>query len=287
MIQMWLTQSALPANTSLRAFRGAGLFFAFGAFVLSGSLLILYSNRLGWFEKRLTIYVVSSSSQGLLPGAPVQMSGLRIGSIRSVDMLSDGRVRLALKIREKYHSFVSPRSKATLTPAGLLGSGSIVISAAPLGSSSTVQSFQILAQSSPTVESFLASAETTRGDLQQLLRTTNKIAEVQLPTALGQLSKSLASAQQTSDIVNQQLPRLSDSLNKTMAIYSKTGESADEVSREALATLQSVRPDLEKTLKEFSLLIQRSNQLLHQFSFLMEPAVHPSSQGQSDTDAVD
>lgn len=284
---MWLTQSPLSSNTSLRAFRSPGLVFALGALALSGSLLILYSNRLGWFEKRLTIYVVSTSSQGLLPGAPVQMSGLRIGAIRSVDILPDGRVRLALNIRQKYQPFVSPRSKATLTPASLLGSGSIAVSPAPIGSKPTMQSFQISAHKSSTLESFLEGAETTRGDLQQLLRTTNKIAEYQLPTALGQLSKTLASAQQTSDIVNQQLPRLSDSLNKAMAIYSKTGESADEVSREALATLQSIRPDLEKTLQEFSLLMQRSNQLLNQFSFLMEPADPPSSQGQSETETDD
>lgn len=262
-------------DTPLRAFRGASLFFALGAVSLSLSLLFMYSSRLGWFEKRLTIYVVSTSSLGLLAGAPVQMSGLRIGSIRSVELLPDGRVRLALKIREKYHPFVSTRSKAILTPASLLGSGSIEVSPAPITSKAKVQSFQIAAQSSPTVESFLAGAEDTREDLQKLLRTTNKLAEYQLPSAIGQLSKSLASVKQTSDIVSLQLPRMSDSLNQTMAVYRKTGESADELSREGLATLQSVRPDLEKTIKEFLELMQRSNQILRQFSLLIEPTTLP------------
>ena len=266
---------AIGIDTPLRAFRGPGFVFALGAITLSCSLLFLYSSRLGWFEKKLTIYVVSSSSLGLLPGVPVQMSGLRIGSVRSVDLLPDGRVRLALKIREKYHPFVSSRSDAILTPASLLGSGSIEISPAPITPQEKSESFQIAAQSAPTVESFLAGAENTRGDLQHLLRTTNKIANDQLPSALNQLSRSLASARQTSDIVNRQLPRMADSVDKTLDVYRKTGKSADEASREALITLQSVRPDLEKSLKEFSRLMQRSNQILSQFTLLIEPSAIP------------
>jgi hypothetical protein len=133
-------------------------------------------------------------------------------------------------------------------------------------------SFVVKATAAPTVESFLEGAEATRSDLQQLLQSTNKIANQQLPPALVQLAKSLEAAEQTAGIVNGELPRMSSALTATLNVYAKTGHSADQASREVVETLSSVRPDLLQSLREFSLLMRRSNALLEQFSVLLSPA---------------
>lgn len=259
------------ARVSFRAFRGAAVLFSLGAFALGLSLFALYSQRLGWFEKNLMVFVVTPSSQGLVPGTPVRMSGLRVGALQSIDLLPDGKVKMGLRIREKYRPWITPKSHALLSRAGLLGSGSIDLTPAPMKWRNLPTSFAVRAQAAPTVESFLDGAETTRGDLQELLKSTNTIANQQLPPALVQLSKSLAAAQTTAEIVNSQLPEMSAALTNTLQVYSKTGESADQISREALATLQALRPDLLQSLREFSVLMRRSNALLEQFSVLLAP----------------
>lgn len=265
------------ARVSFRAFRGRGVLFSLGALSLGLSLIALYSQRLGWFEKSLMVSLITPSSQGLVPGTPVRMSGLRVGALQSIDLLADGRVKIILRIREKYRPWITPKSEATLSPSGLLGTGSIDLTPAPMKWQSLPASFVVSAQAAPTVESFLGGAEATRGDLQQLLRSTNKIANQQLPPALVQLSKSLEAAQATAETVNSQLPGMSAALMSTLQVYAKTGESADQISREALTTLQALRPDLLQSLREFSVLMRRSNALMEQFSVLLTPIASDES----------
>lgn len=264
-------------RVSFRAFRGRGVLFSLGALSLGLSLIALYSQRLGWFEKSLMVSLITPSSQGLVPGTPVRMSGLRVGALQSIDLLADGRVKIILRIREKYRPWITPKSEATLSPSGLLGTGSIDLTPAPMKWQSLPASFVVSAQAAPTVESFLGGAEATRGDLQQLLRSTNKIANQQLPPALVQLSKSLEAAQATAETVNSQLPGMSAALMSTLQVYAKTGESADQISREALTTLQALRPDLLQSLREFSVLMRRSNALMEQFSVLLTPIASDES----------
>jgi len=258
--------------TPLRAFRGRAVLFSLGALSLGFYLVALYGQRLGWFEKSLTVLVITRSSQGLVPGTPVKMSGIRVGALKSIDLLPDGQVKLGLRIREKYRPWITPKSEALLSPSSLLGSGSIDLSPAPLNSKGFSSSFVVRAKAAPTVESFLEGAESTRSDLQQLLRSTDKIANQQLPPALVQLAKSLEAAEQTAETVNSQLPGMSSALTTTLQVYAKTGESADQASREVLATLQAMRPDLLQSLREFSSLMRRSNALLSQFSTLLGPS---------------
>lgn len=271
---------AFRAKISFPAFRGTALLFSLGALSLSLSLIVLYSQRLGWFEKSLMVSVITPSSQGLVPGTPVRMSGLRVGALHSVDLLPDGKVKIGLRIRERFRPWITPKSVALLSPSSLLGSGSIDLTPAPMNWASLPTSFTVSSQASPTIESFLDGAESTRSDLQQLLRSTNKIANQQLPPAIIQLSRSLQAAQQTADTVNSQLPGMSSALTSMLQVYAKTGESADQASREVLATLQAMRPDLLQSMREFSLLMQRSNALLEQFSVLLTPSSSgPSTEG--------
>lgn len=270
------------SRTALTAFRGSAFIFAIGALSLGVSLGALYSHRLGWFEKSLTVAVITSSSQGLVPGTPVRMSGLRVGALRSIDLLPDGRVKISLRIRQKYRPWITPESRAVLSPAGLLGSGSIDLTPAPMSRKNIPTSFVVKAEAAPTVESFLEGAEATRSDLQELLQSTNKIANQQLPPALVQLAKSLEAAEQTAGIVNGELPKMSSALTATLNVYAKTGNSADQASREVVETLSSIRPDLLQSLREFSLLMRRSNALLEQFSFLLSPPPsQPSAENNS------
>src|SRR5262249_7091511 len=95
-----------------------GLFVVL-AFVVFGSLIVLF-NTLPELFHRTTAYTIRfTDAPGLAPGAPVRRSGVRIGEVRHIALDEDrGIVRVVIAVRAPYR--VRKNEVATLM-TGLLG----------------------------------------------------------------------------------------------------------------------------------------------------------------------
>lgn len=81
--------------------RIAGL-FVLGALV--GTLMIFASVAVkkGWFTSKRTFYSYFESAEGLYSGTPVQVSGLRVGSLEEIELIGMNKVKVRLEIIERF-----------------------------------------------------------------------------------------------------------------------------------------------------------------------------------------
>jgi phospholipid/cholesterol/gamma-HCH transport system substrate-binding protein len=81
--------------------RVAGL-FVLGAIVLSFAITIGMGIKKGWFDPKVTLVIEIDSADGLNPGTGVRFSGLRIGSVNTVELKAGGQVEVRFKVLKRY-----------------------------------------------------------------------------------------------------------------------------------------------------------------------------------------
>lgn len=278
-----------PPNTRspFRSFRTRSALFLLAGLGLLVGVVTLWGHQLGWFQRSLRVALISTSSLGLVPGTPVRVSGMHVGVIDAVELLADGKVRLDLKVDDRYRAWVTPRSRAFLARPSLLASGGVDITPAPMDARRVPDHFFIPAQSTADLEGFLAGAATTQADLQTLIRSTNRIAAKELPQTIQELAAVLAVAnkvgatvnlalpptvshlqgtlrqgQQTTQLFQRELPPTLAQVRNTLGVISQTGDSAD------LAARQS-----QQSLQELTVLLRRINGFVARIESMFDAAV--------------
>jgi phospholipid/cholesterol/gamma-HCH transport system substrate-binding protein len=88
--------------------------------------LMTSASGLGLFSHKLTIPVYFENSAGLKEGAAVNLEGVTIGTVKSVQVVNTPSrkltpVKVVLKLDDKYASSLKEDSKAALTTVGVLG----------------------------------------------------------------------------------------------------------------------------------------------------------------------
>ncbi|MBX9769201.1 MAG: MlaD family protein [Bdellovibrionales bacterium] len=81
--------------------RVAGLFVlvAIGGFFVAGMTIGI---RRGWFEAKAVYRAKFTSGDGLFPGMPVQISGLRAGAVDDVELYADNQVVIEFHVLERF-----------------------------------------------------------------------------------------------------------------------------------------------------------------------------------------
>jgi phospholipid/cholesterol/gamma-HCH transport system substrate-binding protein len=126
----------------------AGAFLLLAVVALLGSLVLLSRAR-GSFEATVSYHVVLTNGYGITPGGRVEMLGIDIGTIETLEITDDNQVTARLAIRERFVERVREdsvaRVKASLNLQGVLGGvglslrpGSAAARALPAGSTLTV-----------------------------------------------------------------------------------------------------------------------------------------------------
>jgi phospholipid/cholesterol/gamma-HCH transport system substrate-binding protein len=100
--------------------RVAGLFVlgAAGLFLVS---LIGIAVKQGWFESKTSYYVIFKSAEGLHPGATVQISGLKAGSVDDVELTEDNKISVKFTVLSKFSDKIKVDSQAQLIRPFLIG----------------------------------------------------------------------------------------------------------------------------------------------------------------------
>ena len=124
-----------------------------GAFVVVGTLLFLVAlfyigreNTL--FNRTFTISAVFKNIEGLKEGDKVWLSGVKIGTVKNVQIVSEGQVIVALSLRDKQNEFIKKNATAFIGSDGLVGNKIVVIR--PGNAAATVQDNDTINTFSPT-----------------------------------------------------------------------------------------------------------------------------------------
>lgn len=103
-----------------------------GAFVLAGLTLFLISvffigSENNIFSRTFTVSAVFKNVEGLKPGDNVWLSGVKIGTVSEVKIISDGRVVVDLALKNDQNQFIRSDAVASIGSDGLVGSKIVVI----------------------------------------------------------------------------------------------------------------------------------------------------------------
>jgi phospholipid/cholesterol/gamma-HCH transport system substrate-binding protein len=103
-----------------------------GAFALIGVLLFLialfYLGREGnLFNKTFTVSTIFKNVEGLKEGDNVWLSGVKIGTVKKVRIVSEGQVIVNLSLKDKQNEFIKKNATAFVGSDGLVGNKIVVI----------------------------------------------------------------------------------------------------------------------------------------------------------------
>lgn len=103
-----------------------GLFAVFGMLLLVGIFFVLLSKEYA-FEGRFDLVAIFDDVSGLKPGAAVQLAGIDVGSVASVQFNEQNKAEVVLEIRDQFKKRIYKDARASLSTMGLLGDKIIII----------------------------------------------------------------------------------------------------------------------------------------------------------------
>lgn len=103
-----------------------------GAFVLAGLTLFLISvffigSENNVFSKTFTVAAIFKNVEGLKSGDNVWLSGVKIGTVTDVKIISQGKVVVDLSLKDKQNQFIRTDAIASIGSDGLVGNKIVVI----------------------------------------------------------------------------------------------------------------------------------------------------------------
>ena len=97
-----------------------------GVFVVLGTLLLIAAlyfigNRQNLFGKNITLNAMFSNVNGLQPGNNVRYSGIDVGTVNKIIMVSDTIIRVEMLVKENMGNYIKQNAVATIGSDGLVG----------------------------------------------------------------------------------------------------------------------------------------------------------------------
>lgn len=103
-----------------------GFFIAIGIAILIIGVFTLGGQKKS-FSSSLPITGIFNDVSGLKKGDNVWFSGVRIGTVRSIDFYGKSQVKVTMNIDKKAHEFIRKDTKAKISAEGLIGNKLVVL----------------------------------------------------------------------------------------------------------------------------------------------------------------
>jgi ABC-type transporter Mla subunit MlaD len=265
------------------------------------TLLAIVMTR-GWTERRVTIYMLSSSVQDLKQDTPVYLRGLAIGEVASISpQVDSGQMRaprflLALRLRERFANGVpiqiSRGTTGKITTGSLIGAASISLeipdppSGVALMPGDTIPG-EVVQGWSEGLKEVVDSLKTQVSDIlretRTLLRTVDRTAataEAQVAATGPELRATLSSARQvlsrldpmieqartTVASTDERMAVLQDSLTLLLADTRQLLHHADTLTTTVNALTADLAPDIRQTVNNVFVLSAKLEYFMDQVS---------------------
>lgn len=100
--------------------RVAGLFLLFSGLVFVGVIFAVAMHK-GWFESKEQFFSVFQKADGITPGTPVQIMGIRVGTVDEVELTKDRKIKIVYSVRKTYMDRLKYDSEAQLIRPFIIG----------------------------------------------------------------------------------------------------------------------------------------------------------------------
>lgn len=243
-----------------------GIFIVIGIAFLIGAVLTI-GNLRSTFQKKMTVWTMFDDVNGLQPGNNIWFSGVKIGTVKKMELYGRSQVKVTLNISLDAQKYIRKNSMAKIGTDGLIGNKIIVIYGGTSDSPEVEEGDRLLNENMLSTDDIL---ETVQQNNLNILKLTQKLADGE--GTLGKLInsdsvyRSIASTARSIELASADARLLISSLNNftnDMNHFSdklnQKGTLVDKVLNDTV-TYTSVRRSvrqLERTMDTISVMVSQ------------------------------
>ncbi len=172
-------------------------------------LIFVMNSTGGWFTHKITLTSYFDNAGGLREGAPVRLSGVDIGNVTKVGIVTDKPltpVKVTMKVNTNYASSLRKDSITLLSTAGILGETFVDIDSASAKGPEAGDGDTLAARNQPDIQDVVRASQGTLENMDALLKRVDRIIAF-IESGQGSIGKVIYS------------PALYDQLNATVTEF--------------------------------------------------------------------
>ncbi len=154
-----------------------GVFIIIGLAFLLSTLYLIGSNQ-NLFDQTFEVHATFYNVNGLTKGNNVRFSGIDVGTIKKVEIISDTSVIVTMVIKNSVHPFIKTNSMASVGTDGLMGNKLVNISNSSRASGEMVAEGDMLVSIKPVeTDAMLRTLDMTNQNLFQITTDLKRITQ--------------------------------------------------------------------------------------------------------------
>jgi phospholipid/cholesterol/gamma-HCH transport system substrate-binding protein len=152
-----------------------------GLFVLAGTLflivlLYLIGDKRSLFGDTFRVSAEFRNVNGLMPGNNVRFSGIDVGTVESVDIITDSSVRVVMVIEERARKFIKKDATASIGTDGLMGNKLVSINSTLFSAAPSVETNDVIKTLRPIeTDEMIRTLNTTNDNIRFITSDLRKI----------------------------------------------------------------------------------------------------------------
>jgi phospholipid/cholesterol/gamma-HCH transport system substrate-binding protein len=159
-----------------------GVFILLGAILLSGGLFMVGGKR-NSFEKTIRLNAVFDNVSGLQKGNNIWCSGVKIGIIKKVRLISNHKVQVLMEIDQEFQNLIYKDAKTKIGSDGLVGNKIVMVYGGTQGMPTVTSGDTLFSENIPDREQMMNTLDEST---KNLLDITNDFKTVSKKMAEGQ-----------------------------------------------------------------------------------------------------
>jgi phospholipid/cholesterol/gamma-HCH transport system substrate-binding protein len=229
--------------------------FVLGAAVTLFVFLYLLVSMKGWFQSKTTYFTWLESGEGVHVGTPIEMVGIRIGSVEALELDDMNRIRTRLKVLSRFSPRIRAGSKIVLDRPFIVGDKVLHLVPGSASEPLLAEGAMIVAEEAfglvdllggKKLGPYLQSMELALGEMQRLVDSLLKVkASDKLVKSLVGLPEMVANLSHASKDVSLLTAQVT-SEEKLSRLVSNMVSLSDEF-RKVVPALAAVTPDLPRS----------------------------------------
>jgi len=246
--------------------RLAGVFVLLALAILIG-LIIANSRTTHFFEKKVYYHAYLKNAQGISTESVVNLSGIEVGRVSSIDISADHRIKITLFVYDRYRDLVRTDSHAALSKLSVLGKAAIDISAGSPQKPLLEEGATLPIDEPLSIDELIAKFSPVVDQLKQIVDRTAAITAAIDPNDVKSMSSDLTVTIKNLRAITSQMAAGKGAVGK--ALYSK------EMERNLVNSMKSLQAALAKAdqrLAELGPVVQGADGLGREVKTLAQDA---------------
>jgi phospholipid/cholesterol/gamma-HCH transport system substrate-binding protein len=114
------------SEVNVRKRMAVGLFISIGLVILIAAVFVIGGQHKA-FVKSIRLHIIFDNVQGLQPGNNIWLSGMKVGTVKSINFYGNSQVAVTLNVEKQAQPHIRKDSRARITTDGLVGNKIVVI----------------------------------------------------------------------------------------------------------------------------------------------------------------